>query len=264
MNPNADPQFELLVGRTFAFFPAIRNFEHNEWTLEKQTWSEVLVKNARTDDETWVPRSHIGEIASSEKPIVIVGLLRELQYKAGAVVPYRPPVVAMPAPVGATQPRHENEQEPAVPKRGNSAADTETFSFIAKAAAVAVALVVLFVMFRFSSGENPIAALFRTDTTTADQMYLGLTGADSYASVISRVGQPAEDQWLGEEDADLQIQVLSYPSRRYFVVLMGGTRADARYIGTLHAPSRRILDAARLSRGGNTASLLRNLPQFPE
>jgi hypothetical protein len=48
------------------------------------------------------------------------------------------------------------------------------------------------------------------------------------------------------------------------VVLMGGTRAGARYIGTLHDPSRRILDAARLTRGGDTASLLRNLPPFPE
>jgi hypothetical protein len=35
-----------------------------------------------------------------------------------------------------------------------------------------------------------------------------------------------------------------------------------RYIGTLHDPSRKVLDAARLSRGGDTDSLLHNLPNF--
>jgi len=262
MNPGEDRQFEGLVGRTFAFFPAIRSFEHNEWTLEKQTWSEVLVKNKRTAEEIWIPRSHIGKIATSDSPIMIVGLLKELQYKAGAVVPYRPQVVPMPSPVSAARGRIDDEPEPAVPRRGSSVADTQTFSFIAKAVLAALSVVVLFVMFSFSKGDNPMAALFRADSSTTDQLYVGLTNSDSYRSVVARVGRPKAERWLHPEEADLQIQVLRYPNRRYVVILMGGTRVDVRYVGTLHDPSRRILDAARLSRGGDTASLLRNLPEF--
>jgi hypothetical protein len=157
-----------------------------------------------------------------------------------------------------------DEPEPAAPKRGTSPTDSDTFSFIAKAVLVALAVLVLFVMFRVSNGENPIAALFRTDISTADQMYIGLTSSDSYQATVSRLGEPGQQQWISPEESDLQIEILRYPDRRYAVVLMGGTRADARYIGTLHDPSRRILDAAQLSRGGNTASLLRNLPEFPE
>lgn len=262
MNPSEDQRFAVLTGRTFAFFPAIRNFEHNEWTLEKETWSEVLAKNAHNGEEIWVPRSHIGKVSSSESPILILGLLRELQYKAGAVSPYRQQVVSMPAPIGTPRPSGARESEPAEPKRGNSAADKQTLSFIVKALLVALSFVLLFVMFNFSRGENPLAVLFRSDTTTTDQAYLGLSNADSYHLVVSRLGQPEREEWLSPEEADLQVEVLWYPQRKYLVILMGGARADARYIGTLHDPSRKILDAARLSRGGDTASLLRNLPDF--
>lgn len=261
MSTHEDPRFAELAGRTFAFFPAIRNIEHNEWTLEKETWSEVLAKNARTGDEIWVPRSHIGKISSTDAPILIVGLLRELQFKGGSVSPFRQQVVAMPTPGGTTRPTVAAPEPPA-PKRTNSAADRQTLSFIGKALLAGLAVVLLFVMFNFSKGENPIAALFRTDISTADQRYLGLTNTDSYHLVISKMGQPETEQWLSLEEADLQFEALWYPQRSYLLILMGGTRADMRYIGTLHDPSRKVLDAARLSRGGDTSSLLHNLPNF--
>ncbi len=261
MNTHEDPRFAELAGRTFAFFPAIRNIEHNEWTLEKETWSEVLAKNTRSGEEIWVPRSHIGKISSSDAPILIVGLLRELQWKGGSVVPFRQQVVSMPSLGGRSGSRAPGP-EPAAPKRTNSAADRQTLSLIVKALLAGLAVVLLFVMFNFSKGENPIAALFRTDTSTTDQRYLGLTNADSYHLVVSKLGQPEREQWLNPEEADLQFQALWYPQRSYLVILMGGTRADMRYIGTLHDPSRKVLDAARLSRGGDTSSLLHNLPNF--
>lgn len=261
MSTHGDPRLAELAGRTFAFFPAIRNVEHNEWTLEKETWAEVLAKNARTGDEIWVPRSHIGKISSTESPMLIVGLLRELQFKGGGVAPFRRQVVSMPSPGGAAGPATV-ASEPPPPKRTNSAADQQTLSFIAKALLAGLAIVLLFVMFNFSKGENPISALFRTDTSTSDQRYLGLTNSDSYHLVLSKVGQPEKEQWLSLEDADLQFEALWYPQRRYLVILMGGTRADVRYIGTLHDPSRKVLDAASLSRGGDTSSLLHNLPNF--
>jgi hypothetical protein len=261
VNTHEDPRFAELAGRTFAFFPAIRNVEHNEWTLEKETWSEVLAKNARTGEEIWVPRSHIGKISSANSPILIVGLQRELQLKGGSVSPFRQQVVAMPAPGGTARPTVVGA-EPPPPKRGNSAADRQTFSFIGKALLAGLAVVLLYVMFNFTKGESPLAALFRADTSTTDQRYLGLTNADSYHVAVSKLGQPEREQWLSLEEADLQFQALWYPQRSYLVILMGGSRADMRYIGTLHDPSRKVLDAARLSRGGDTSSLLHNLPTF--
>jgi hypothetical protein len=261
VNTHQDPRLAELAGRTFAFFPAIRNIEHNEWTLEKETWSEVLAKNAGTGEEIWVPRSHIGKLSSADAPILIVGLLRELQFKGGSVSPFRQQVVSMPAPGAAARPT-EASAEPPPPKRTNSAADSQTLSFIGKALLAGLAVVLLFVMFNFSKGENPIAALFRTDTSTSDQRYLALSNADSYHLAVSKLGQPEREEWLSLEEADLQFQALWYPQRRYLVILMGGTRADMRYIGTLHDPSRKVLDAARLSRGGDTSSLLHNLPNF--
>ena len=44
--------------------------------------------------------------------------------------------------------------------------------------------------------------------------------------------------------------------------MMGGTRAGMRYLGTVHEPTRQILDSARLARGGDTSSMMRNLPDF--
>jgi hypothetical protein len=43
---------------------------------------------------------------------------------------------------------------------------------------------------------------------------------------------------------------------------MGGTRGEVRYVGTLHEPSRKVLDSARLAGGGDTSSLMKNLPEF--
>ncbi len=92
------PDFSALAGRTFSFYPAIRNLEHNEWTLERRTWSEVLVRNLASSEEIWIPRNYLGEVSSSDSPVLIVGLHRELEFKAGAVWPFKKPVIEMPRP----------------------------------------------------------------------------------------------------------------------------------------------------------------------
>jgi hypothetical protein len=43
---------------------------------------------------------------------------------------------------------------------------------------------------------------------------------------------------------------------------MGSTRNDARYIGAILMPSRRILDSVKLPGGGSTAAMLKTLPEF--
>ena len=258
----ADQPLEQLAGRRFAFYPAIRNIEHNEWTLEQETWSEALAKNTHTGQEVWIPRSHLGEISSADEPVLIVGLKRELEYKAGAVTPYRKPVVSMPAAPGAPKRSSAPEREPEPPRREATEAERKTYSFIGKAILIALVVGLLGLMLAFSRGENPILALFRADSSTADQRYLSLVRADGYREVVEKIGPPEIETWVSREDAELQIEVLRYPSRRYVIVLMGGERDQARYIGALHDSSRKILDAAKLQGGGDTSSMLANLPEF--
>ncbi len=258
----ADHPLEQLAGRRFAFYPAIRNIEHNEWTLEQETWSEALAKNVHSEQEIWIPRSHLGEISSADSPVLIVGLKRELEYKAGAVLPYRQAVVSMPAAPGAPTSSRPAAPEPAPPKREATEAEKKTFSFVAKAVLVALVVGLLGFMLAFSRGENPIMALFRADSSTADQRYLSLVRADGYRETVEKMGPPETEAWVSRDEAELQIEVLGYPSRRYVVVLMGGTRDQARYIGTLHESSHKILDAAKLQGGGDTSSMLKNLPKF--
>src|SRR4029077_10705415 len=91
---------EHLGNRPFSFYPPILNIEHNEWLFRRGTWSEILVLNSRSDLEVWIPRRFLGEISQIEDPVVIVGLVKELEYKAGAVWPQQRRVIEMPVAVG--------------------------------------------------------------------------------------------------------------------------------------------------------------------
>ena len=82
--------------------PPILNIEHNEWLFRKATWSEILVVNCKTSNEIWIPRRFLGEVSRIEDPVLIVGLNRELEYKAGAVWPYQRRVIEMPVAVGGS------------------------------------------------------------------------------------------------------------------------------------------------------------------
>src|ERR1017187_141454 len=101
-SPVIPPPLEALRNRPFSFYPAILNIEHNKWQYRKATWSDVLVVNARTGQEIWIPRRFLGEISRIEDPVVIVGLLKELEYKEGAVRADHRRWIAMPIAVGAS------------------------------------------------------------------------------------------------------------------------------------------------------------------
>ena len=100
------------------------------------------------------------------------------------------------------------------------------------------------------------------DTSTAYQRYLSLTASDNYSDIVLKTDPPASQQWLTGVEASIQFEILYYARRSYALVLMGASRDEARYIGALHLPSRKILDTVRLSGGGTTASMLKNLPEF--
>lgn len=101
--------------RHFSFYPAIVNIEHNEWVVRRITGSEVQVMNTKTSAEIWVSRRFLGEVSLIEDPVMIVGLLKELEYKAGAVLPRVRRVIEMPLAVNDSFRPRIRAAEPARP-----------------------------------------------------------------------------------------------------------------------------------------------------
>jgi hypothetical protein len=103
--PHIPTQLDQLWRRSFSFYPAIVGIEHNQWRLRKVTWTEVHTENTKTRQEIWVPRHLVGEVSVIEEPVRIVGLLKELEYKDGVLIPHRRRVLEMPRAVnGASRP----------------------------------------------------------------------------------------------------------------------------------------------------------------
>ncbi len=254
-SPPIPPSLEHLATRPFSFYPPIINVEHNEWLFRKATWSEILVVNCKSGAEVWIPRRSIGEVSRVDDPVLIVGLNRELEYKAGSVWPYQRRVIEMPVAVGGAPPRpvvagERSEPAPIVGIRLESN-DRRILKLIGVVVGVAIALYVGAVSL------NRIGELRqRTVTYTAkDEAFLNLSGHDDYVAVVQKLGPPASDRW--HETGDIQYRALSYPDRKYTVILMGADRGSAVYIGTLDDNWRPVH-----SSGEGTSALLRNLKRF--
>ncbi len=253
------PLPEPLEHRPFAFYPPILNVEHNEWRFRKATWSELCVVNTRSDLEVWIPRRLLGEISSVEEPIVIVGLNAELEYKAGRVWPHARRVLEMPRPPG---PAAESEAGPSEPS-GHArllglAPAGGAESRVGRLIAYVLGGLVLVCLLIWA--VTALAPLRQVKFATVDQDVLSLTRFDDYFSIVRKLGPPAEDRWR-PQSGELQYRILSYPRRSCSLILVGGDRNDARYIGAVDAHWR-VLHAVDLPRGGDTGSMLRSLPKF--
>src|ERR1700683_1240596 len=99
--PPIPSSFESLGRRPFSFYPPIVNVEHNEWILRRANWTDFQVINTKTKDELCVPRRFVGEGALVEEPVMIVGLVKELEYREGVVLPHVRRVIEMPRAVNA-------------------------------------------------------------------------------------------------------------------------------------------------------------------
>jgi hypothetical protein len=97
--PPIPASFESLGRRPFSFYPPIVNVEHNEWILRRANWTDFHVVNTKTKDELCVPRRFVGEGAMVEEPVMIVGLVKELEYREGLVLPHIRRVIEMPRAV---------------------------------------------------------------------------------------------------------------------------------------------------------------------
>ncbi|HEV1286779.1 MAG TPA: hypothetical protein VNU44_15770, partial [Bryobacteraceae bacterium] len=97
--PPIPASFESLRQRPFSFYPPIVNVEHNEWILRRADWTDFRVINTKTKTELCVPRRFVGEGALVEEPVMIVGLVKELEYREGEVLPHVRRVIEMPRAV---------------------------------------------------------------------------------------------------------------------------------------------------------------------
>lgn len=261
--PSTVSTLQSFGSRPFSFYPAIRNVEYNEWTYGRETWSEILVVNSKTGQEVWIPRLFLDRASSADEPVLIVGLKRELELKGGAVWPFERHVLEMPPPPRPGKAAAEPSPSTAARPPLSSATDSQMGRFILYALLMGVGVCLLVVVVAFEGSTTRPKDWFRKrNVTTKDQQYLSLTREDTFHDVVRKLGPPDREQWITPASAEVHFHALWYSGRSYIVVLMGAERPGARYIGTLHASTRTLLDAAPLPGGGSTAAMLRSLPRF--
>jgi hypothetical protein len=251
------PPLEQFPDRPFSFFPPILNIEHNQWRFRRSTWAEMLVVNSKTGMELWIPRLYVGDISEVDEPVMIVGLNKELEYKAGTLVPHTRRVIGMP-PSMFSPPGPSSTPAPRPPHTGmhmESNAESRISWLIL--GALVLGITVTFLVVSVSrigrSGENVIYK-------PVLQSELGLTSQDDYWAVVRKLGMPAEDRWR-PDTAELQYRLLAYPKRSLFIILMGPDRGHMRYIGALDKDWKPV-DSVVQSSGIGTVSMLRALKKF--
>ena len=249
-----------LGNRGFSFYPPILNIEHNEWFFRRGTWSEILVVNSRSATEIWIPRRFLGEVSLIEDPVVIVGLVKELEYRQGAVWPHQRRVIEMPIAVGerprTPQPRPA-ALAPVIGIRTESVTDSRVGKLVGLtilAGAIGVTCCIGLSVLRDGS-LKPGATYI-----VADQRYLELTGNDGYDDVLRLLGPPAEDQWQRGTGGTL-FRRLWYPQRGYSVILKGNSPGTARFIGVADANGNPIYRTA-LGDSASSVATFKSLKKF--
>ncbi|MFN9433111.1 MAG: hypothetical protein ACK6DX_23545 [Acidobacteriota bacterium] len=259
-NPSFPPPLDSLRGREFSFLPSIANIPTNLWRLKDANWSEFLVENEDEPVQVWVPRRYLGELSASDRPVMIVGLNRSLEYKAGQVWPLQKRILEMPRPpAGEPAPQATSSPSALDPSLGHQlrldAAEKKLGRFIFLALGASV-LLVAFIVFYFRGRESGEMVEFKTVV----QQRLGLEAEDDYFAVVRKLGQPAADRWKAEGES-IQYRVLVYPARKLNIVLAGRERGKVLYLGALD-DDWKVVDSVNQKGGSNTYHVLARLPRF--
>jgi hypothetical protein len=189
---------------------------------------------------------------------MIWGLVKELEYKTGVVLPHTRRVIEMPRAVNDS-PRPAGAA-PELPGRApvvgislESRTENRIGRLIGAALLLGITTTAVFVgVYRnLNSGEN---ASYRA----VIQSSLGLTARDDYFAVVRKLGQPMEDRWR-DSAGELQYRLLRYPDK--YVVLMGRDRNRAVYIGALDN-GWKVMDSVELPGSVQTYQMLAKLPRF--
>ncbi len=260
--PPIPPPLAQLGSRPFSFYPAILNAGHNEWIYRSASWSDVLVRNTKTNEEVSVPRRYLGEISWVDAPVMIVGLAAELEYRSVLVWPAERRVIEMPRAVNDAPRPHPKRLPGDRPVVVGIRVENDSSSRMGKLILGGVALGVAGCVLAISLFRGGVIATraFYAPFTRAD---LPLTADDDRISVVHELGEPAADRWRtswSEQSAE-QYELLAYPQRKLYVILMGRDRGDARYIGAMDW-NWHPAHAVDLARYGSSFGILQRLPRF--
>ncbi len=251
------PPFERIEGRRFSFYPPILKIGSNEWTYRHATWSEILVRNAFTGTDLSIPRRFLGELSEVDHPVIIIGLLQELEYRNGAVSPHQRRVIEMPIAVGETpRPRRENAQlAPVIGIRLEPRGESRASRVAGGAVALGVLGCLAVVGYSLQGGE----AHRRGIVSSLDQTYLALSGRDTYGTVVQALGVPEFDRWVTTPEGR-RVHLLGYPDRGFRAALMIDGPSE-RYIGSI-SDQGRVLQSVLLPQGDTSSAILHDLEDF--
>jgi hypothetical protein len=212
---------DQLGSRRFSFYPPILGVEHNQWSFRRAAANEILVVNTRTLEELSIPRHFIGEVSTIGEPVVIVGLLKELELNTGIVVPHVRRVIEMPRAVNdSPRPAARREQPAEIVGIRIEPDHSPPWRSRWLLGTVAAALVACVAILSFSAHVEP-----------------PLNSRDTYNSVVARLGPPAREE--SQTTNGKQYRRLSYPRRGFTVLLI-----DGHYAGAID-PAGRVIHAVR-------------------
>jgi hypothetical protein len=233
--PIASPLSQL-GSAPFCFYPPIAGIEHNEWIFRRATWDEIQVINTKTSEELAIPRHLVGEVSMIGEPVLIVGLIKEIEYREGALYPVVRRVIEMPRAVNdwrraGLRPSEVPGPAPVVGIKVESG--TRSRNWIGTITAGLLACMAFVTVFRDSATTSRLLA-----RQSAVHVNLPFTAHDDYESIVQRLGPPVADDW----QKDRGYRKLWYPNRSFELVLVG--REHPYYAGALD-DSGRIIHAVR-------------------
>lgn len=173
--------------------------------FRRSTAGEIQVVNTRSLTELSIPRRFIGEVSIVDEPVVIVGLVKELEYKAGAVYPHVRRVIEMPRAVNGFSRPAPSGHGPAAVVGIRVEPDNRSRLVLG---AIAAALLACVAVLTFST-----------------RVELPFTARDNYDSIVKRLGPPAQDEW--RTSGAQQYRRLSYPQRSFTLLVIDGHYAGA-------------------------------------
>ena len=230
--------------------------QHNEWEFRRAHPDEIQVMNTKSLQELWIPRGFLSGVSSIEEPFVIVGLLKELEYREGIVVPHVRRVIQMPLAANDIPrpwlniPAEPGQLAPVVGIRVESTPESQKGrKMLGAVAAGILTCVVGMVIFRDATAGARARFL-----RPASRISLPFTANDDYESVVDRIGYPESTRSRATSDGRA-LYLLRYPDRAFTLVLQGTDRIHAVYIGALGRGGRVIHSITLPDGHDSTASL---------
>ena len=209
--------------------------------------------------QVWVPRRFLGTLSASDRPVMIVGLEKALEYKAGQVWPVMKRVIEMPrVPAGDTVGELRDGEAKltlvAPPVRLDpSEKQLGKLILIVLVGALVLVAAVIAVFRGVRSGDM-------ISYRAVVQESLGLGPEDDYFAVVRKLGDPESERWKADSES-VQFRILAYPKRNLNVILTGRERKEVHYAGALDRDWK-VIDSVTQKGGSNTYSVLAKLPRF--